>query len=185
VTTLQHGYAHRNHAPPGERNWELGSHRPVDDVVAELKSGQSELARRFGHRFLPVLVPPWNRIDPAVVARLPEAGFGGLSTFGARAAGDPPLVQCNTHVDLIAWRRGKAFIGMDVAIARLVAHLKARREGEGDPVEPTGVLTHHLDLDGDAWPFLEELFARTKAHRGATWIAAETAFRPVTCARSA
>jgi hypothetical protein len=52
-------------------------------------------------------------------------------------------------------------------------------------MEPTGVLTHHLDFDGDAWQFLDELFARTKAHGGASWIAAQTAFRRVTSDRSA
>src|SRR4029453_7470730 len=48
VTILQHGYAHRNHAPPGERNWELGTHRPVEEVVAELRNGRSDLPGRFG-----------------------------------------------------------------------------------------------------------------------------------------
>jgi hypothetical protein len=185
ATILQHGYAHRNHAPEGERNWELGHHRPADEVVAELRKGRSELARQFGRRFMPVLVPPWNRIDAQVVAQLPGAGFRGLSTFGVRLGDTPGLVQCNTHVDLIAWRRGRVFIGRDAAVERLVAHLKARREVGADPSEPTGILTHHLDLDDDAWPFLEELIARTKAHRAAAWIDAETAFRPVTSVRSA
>jgi len=185
ATILQHGYAHRNHAPPGERNWELGAHRPVDDVVAELETGRSELARRFGGRFVPVLVPPWNRIDAGVVDRLPDAGFQGLSTFGVRTGVTPALVQCNTHVDLIAWRRGRLFIGREAAIERLVAHLRARREGHADSTEPTGILTHHLDLDGDAWTFLEELVLRIQAHCGATWIAAAEAFRPAISARSA
>jgi hypothetical protein len=157
----------------------------VDEVVAELKEGRSELARRFGARFLPVLVPPWNRIDSAVVARLPGAGFDGWSTFGPRDAATASLVQCNTHVDLIAWRRGRVFIGVDAAIERLVAHLKARRAGLADPTEPTGILTHHLDFDMDAWEFLAELFARTKAHGGPAWIAAQTAFGRVTSDRSA
>jgi peptidoglycan/xylan/chitin deacetylase (PgdA/CDA1 family) len=185
ATILQHGYAHRNYAPPGERNWELGSHRPIDDIVAELEKGRIELARRFGRRFLPVMVPPWNRIDPAVVARLPAAGFQGLSTFGMRTEEAAGIVQCNTHVDLIAWRRGRLFIGRDAAVDRLVEHLRARREGQADSAEPTGILTHHLDLDDDAWSFFEELVRRTQAHRGAAWIAAEAAFRPATSARSA
>ena len=187
VTILQHGYAHRNHAPPGDRNWELGAHRPVEAIVAELQMGRTELERRFGARFVPALVPPWNRIDAGVVMRLPDAGFKGLSTFGPRATAQltPTLVQCNTHVDLIAWRRGRLFIGADAAIERLVAHLRARREGAVDSVEPTGVLTHHLDLENDAWEFLAELLARTRAHGAAAWIAAVTAFRPVTSARSA
>jgi len=187
ATIVQHGYAHKNHAPPGARNWELGAHRPVGEVIAELEEGRSVLAQRFGGRFAPVLVPPWNRIDPEVAARLPAAGFEGLSTFGTRETSHPfpDFVQCNTHVDLIAWRRGRAFIGTEAAIERLVAHLKARREGSADATEPSGILTHHLDLDAGAWEFLAELFARTREHDGAAWIDAHTAFGAVTSARSA
>lgn len=187
TTVVQHGYAHRNHAAAGERNWELGGHRPVEEVIAELRTGRSHLAQTFGPRFLPVLVPPWNRIDPLVIARLGEAGLQGLSTFGVRSAASPvpAIVQCNTHVDLIAWRRGKTFVGTEAAIERLVAHLEARRKGTADPKEATGVLTHHLDFSGDAWQFLADLVARTKAHGGATWMDARAVFRPVTSARSA
>jgi len=187
ATIVQHGYAHKNHAPPGARNWELGAHRPIGQVIAELEEGRSALAERFGARFAPVLVPPWNRIDPAVTARLPAAGFQGLSTFGARETylPFPGFVQCNTHIDLIAWRRGRAFIGTEAAIGRLVAHLEARREGGADPSEPSGILTHHLDLDAAAWQFLAELFARTREHGAAEWIDAHTAFDAVISARSA
>ncbi len=187
VTVVQHGYAHRNHAPAGGRNWELGSHRPVDQSIAELEKGRSRLGRHFGRRFAPLLVPPWNRIDPGVIERLPEAGFRGLSTFGPRARSDPVagLVQCNTHVDLIAWRRDRAFIGIDAAVDRLVLHLAARRAGTVDASEPTGLLTHHLDLDAAAWEFLAELFAHTCEHGAATWIDVHAAFGGVTSVRSA
>ena len=94
-------------------------------------------------------------------------------------------MQCNTHVDLIAWRRGRAFIGAEAAIERLVAHLEARRESAVDPSEPTGILTHHLDLDAAAWQFLADLFARTPRIGGAAWIDAHTVFGTVTSARSA
>ena len=134
ATVLQHGYAHRNHALPGARNAELGTDRPLAAVEAELVAGRDRLRDAFGPRFLPVLVPPWNRIAPAVVARLPAAGLSGLSTFGSRdaVAPVPGLQQCNTHVDLIAWRRGRVFIGADAALGRLAAQLAARREATVD-----------------------------------------------------
>lgn len=172
VTVVQHGYAHRNHAPPGARNCELSAHRSVAESMAELVKGRVCLARDFGTRFVAVLVPPWNRIDAEVVARLPDAGFIGLSTFGPRASTYPAsgISQFNTHVDLIAWRQGRTFIGVDASIDRLVGHLQARREGNADPTEPTGILTHHLDLGDAAWHFLAELFARTRAHGAAAWL---------------
>ena len=64
VTVLQHGFAHRNHAPPGMRALECGGAPPLGQVAAELRRGRDRLALLFGARFLPVLVPPWNRIDP-------------------------------------------------------------------------------------------------------------------------
>jgi hypothetical protein len=187
ATVVQHGYAHRNHAPPGARNWELGTQRPVAQTVAELAAGRAELERRFGPRFAPVLVPPWNRIDRQVVERLPGAGLVGLSTFGPRPAPQPApgIVQCNAHVDLIAWRRDRAFIGTEAAIARLVVHLRSRREGAVDAAEPTGLLTHHLDLDAPAWQFLAEALARTRAHAGAAWLDAQAVFAPFISGRSA
>lgn len=191
-TLLQHGFAHRNHAPTGERGSELGEHRPVDDCLAELADGLERMRVAGGGRFVPVLVPPWNRIAPAVVLRLAGIGLRGLSTFGPRstAAAAPGLTRCNAHVDLIAWRRGRQFIGDEAAVLRLVAHLEARREHVADEAEPTGILTHHLDLDAAAWRFLDELFDRTRRHAAADWVDAATAFGltvpvPATSARSA
>jgi len=187
VTVVQHGYAHRNHAPAGARNWELGNHRPLHQSIAEIEEGRESLERRFNRRFAPMLVPPWNRIDPGIVERLPQGGFRGLSTFGPRAQATPVagLVQCNTHVDLIAWRRDRAFIGVDAAIDRLVRSLAARRAGTVDPSEPTGLLTHHLDFPDAAWDFLADLFAHTRQHGAAKWIDVHAAFGGVTSARSA
>jgi hypothetical protein len=193
ATVVQHGYAHRNHAPPGARKWELGAHRPVAAIVADLEHGRAVLARGFGERFAAVLVPPWNRIAPEVVRRLPDAGFHGLSTFGPRAAARPVpgLLQCNTHVDLIAWRDGRVFVGADHALERLLEHLQARREGRADASEPSGILTHHLDLDDAGWRFLAALMARTREHGAAEWQDVRAAFAaggagpPITSGRSA
>lgn len=172
ATIVQHGYAHRNHAPTGERNCELGAHRPAELVVSALARGMEILKRAFGERYSPLLVPPWNRIDASVTAQLPAAGFRGLSTFGPRLAVQPApgIVQCNTHVDLIAWRGDRAFVGADAAIERLVAHLRARREGRVDADEPTGVLTHHLNFDPATWKFLVQLIQRTRQHEAAIWL---------------
>jgi hypothetical protein len=74
---IQHGYAHRNHAPPDERKMELGRHRDVETTIADLARGRDVLERSLGERFFDILVPPWNRIDTAIVARLRAPQFGG------------------------------------------------------------------------------------------------------------
>ena len=177
ATVVQHGYAHRNHAPGGERSRELGGDRPVGAMLAELERGLGTLRSSFAGRFVAVLVPPWNRIDADVVAHLAAIGFHGLSTLGPRAAvhAAPGIVQCNAHVDLIAWRRDRAFVGPDAAIDRMLDHLRARRDDRVDAAEPTGILTHHLAMDAAGWQFLADLMERTRKY-GARWLDVQAVF---------
>lgn len=170
VTVLQHGYAHRNHAPAQEKKMELGPHRRADHVIAELGMGRERLERLFGDRFLAVMVPPWNRISPRLVPMLPEMHYTGLSTFAPRERAEPVggFRQVNTHVDVIDWKGGRGFVGDAAAIAAAVAHLSARREGAADPDEPTGILTHHLVQEADSWRFLAALFGTLHDHPAGT-----------------
>jgi peptidoglycan/xylan/chitin deacetylase (PgdA/CDA1 family) len=178
VTVLQHGFAHRNHAPEGTRALECGGARPLEEVAAELRSGRDRLALLFGARFLPVLVPPWNRIDAALIPRLPQLGFIGLSTWGARSETHAArgLVQIHTHADPIAWRKGRVFRGAERVTVALAEHLQARREGRADPEEPTGLLTHHLAHDQPGWEFLEQAAQRLSGLRAVRWVSAPEAF---------
>jgi hypothetical protein len=175
---VQHGYAHANHAPLGERSAELGAHRGVPESIAELDRGRETLCGLFAHRFVPVLVPPWNRIAGDVVGALPRAQLRGLSCFGARTTREPVpgVVQANAHVDLIAWRRDRRFIGAAAAVERLAAHLRTRREGEADASEPTGILTHHLVCDDDAFAFLDACCAFLHEHPAAAWLGVDAIY---------
>ncbi len=178
-TIVQHGFAHRNHAPAGAKSRELGFDRPLGVVVAELGAGSERLRAAFGPRFEPVLVPPWNRIDPHVVAVLPAQDFAGLSTFGPRTGRDaaPGVVCCNAHADPIAWHDGRRFVGAERALDAILEHLASRRQGHADPDEPTGLLTHHLVFDVEAWRFVGELLARTRRHPAARWVGVAEAVR--------
>jgi hypothetical protein len=177
VVVLQHGFAHLNHETAntsGERkvrSAECGPARPPRAVLEEVAKGRAALTGTFGSRFLPVFVPPWNRIGPAVLAGLPRAGYQVLSAFGPRAGAEPVpgLLQVNCHADPIVWREGKRFAGASATLARLRTHLSARREGQADPSEPTGLLTHHRDMDPLCWAFLEELLGRLLTHPAVTF----------------
>lgn len=172
---IQHGYDHRNHAPKGVGAWELGLHRPVETVLTELRRGRRNLAALFGPRFVPVMVPPWNRIDPALAASLPEAGFRGLSADaeGKELSMIPGLFQAHAHADLLRWKKGPAtFAGAEKVIAPLLRELeRQRRSGDKRPV---GILTHHLEMDDAAWRFLDTLLDTLSRHPAARPASAAT-----------
>ena len=162
VWVLQHGWSHTNHQPAGSRAAEVGDARPADTVLAELGAGRVRLDALFGPRFLPVLTPPWNRIAPEVAARRREAGLPGLSTFAGREA-EPGRADC--HLDPIAWRGTRGYIGDERALMLAGEEIAARRTA------PTaiGLLTHHLAHDDAVWGFVETTVAVISAHPAARW----------------
>lgn len=98
-----HGWNHQSHAGPGEKKQELGGHRPAAIVLEELRHGLAKLRGLYGEQLLPMLVPPWNRIDKALLPALPGLGFTALSVFGREKRG-AVLALLNTHVDVMDWR---------------------------------------------------------------------------------
>lgn len=162
----QHGFAHVNHRPPGQKACEIGLDRPQTTVEAELLAGQAILQGAFGPRFNSWLVPPWNRIDPELATRLPALGYAGLSTFEPRR--DP--FRVNAHVDPIGWKTGRRFLGAEKTLSRLTKHLAARRAGTVDAEEPTGFLTHHLVHEAELWDFLGDLTATVSGCSSARWV---------------
>jgi peptidoglycan/xylan/chitin deacetylase (PgdA/CDA1 family) len=180
ATVLQHGYTHRNHAPPDVKKAELGPHRPRSDIAAELVRGRDRLRALFGARFRPVLVPPWNRIDPELAGTLPRLGFVALSTYGgsAKPFAASGMAIVDTHIDIIDWKADRGFLGEARALDLAVRHLAARRRGAVARGEPTGLLTHHHVHDSGAWAFIERFLARVGAHRAARWPDAAALFAP-------
>ncbi len=157
VSVVVHGWTHSNHAPAGEKKQELGAHRPAAVVLRELSDGLSRIHDLFGPRACPVLVPPWNRIDAALLPHLSELGFRGLSVFGPPRPAPLPLV--NTTVDIIDWRGTRGCRDHVDLAAEIADQVEARITDPGLPA--IGILTHHLVHDEAAWSFLEQLFAST------------------------
>jgi hypothetical protein len=176
VVVLQHGFAHVNHEPAPAagarvRKAELGAGRAAEAALADLDAGAARLGRHLGPRVRPVLVPPWNRIAPALVAALPAAGYRALSTFGPRAAAPaaPGLLTLNCHVDPIRWREDRRFAGAEATLEALAAQLALRRTGAIDDGEPIGLLTHHRDLEPAGWAWLADLLPRLRGHPAAAF----------------
>jgi len=118
----------------------------------------------------------WSASSPISCATSTEVVARGCEAARASRIAASGVVQCNTHVDPIAWRDGRRFIGAERALDDVVAHLALRREGRVDADEPTGLLTHHLVFDADAWRFVGELVARTCRHAAARWMSVDEAF---------
>jgi hypothetical protein len=169
-----------NHAPAGERKSELGLHRPLSQRLDELRLGRARLHSLFGPRALGVLVPPWNRIGPDLVPRLPEIGIGGLSIAGARQAASQAagLRAVNVHADLVNWQGGRGFVGETAALGLVLRHLRSRFLGCVDAEEPTGILTHHLLQDAAAERFLRRFVATVRRHPAARFLPIAELFSP-------
>ena len=165
ATVLVHGWAHENHAPEGQKKQELGLHRPEHAVGAELAAGLALLQRLHGPNAAPVLVPPWNRIDRALIPLLPQLGFSALSVFGQPFPA--PLAIVNSTVDIIDWHGTRGGRDHGVLVGEIVAQLQADFSETSAPI---GILSHHLVHDDAAWTFLEELFAVTNKHAPGAWL---------------
>ena len=164
VSVLQHGTDHRNRAARGEKKTEYPATESDDAALERISAGMARL--RSLDNFLPVLAPPWNRLRKDLLGKLPTIGIRGVSAYGPRSVAEPApgLRQVNTHVDVVAWRRGRRFIGEAQALRLALKHLASE--------EPVGWLTHHAVHDAAAWEFLARLFSVA----GVRWLSAAEAF---------
>ena len=173
---LVHGYAHVDHAGAGERKAEFSITRPAADMEKDWVEGLRLVREIYGVKAISVFVPPWNRMAPELQAQLAKAGFTGYSGLGARASKIAyKLAIANVHVDMIDSRK-HAFRGEEPTLTSVLHHLRAKRAGQVDSTEPTGVMTHHLVFDDDSWVFLRQLFAATVHQDCVRWLSGREIF---------
>jgi predicted glycosyltransferase len=172
VDVLVHGVDHRNNAGPGMKKQELLG---VEDATVEaLARGRARLATLFGDRALPVLVPPWNRIEEGLLSKLASAGLYGLSTFGENPSG--AIIQTvNTHIDPIDWRGGGGLVRAPTHIAALAGAVRLC-VSKGPDAAPVGLLTHHLVHDPWVWSYVEDLLEWLKSQGSVRFVSARQAF---------
>ncbi|MBO9407526.1 polysaccharide deacetylase family protein [Shimia sp. R9_1] len=153
-----HGWAHLSHTPEGIKNAEFGAGRPPEVAQADLAAALEQMTSLFGNRLAMMFVPPWNRMDVALMPALAALGYDAVSTYQPRNQSFAALglEQINTHLDPIYWRGTRGLVAPDALIAQLIALLKDRRAGLTDNHEPLGYLTHHLVHDDDIWNFSDQ-----------------------------
>ena len=175
----QHGWAHVNHEAPGQPNSEFGAGRDQAEAEADLARGCARMRELFGARFLPVMVPPWNTLSPALAARLPALGLAGLSQylFQPRCDGIDGMVRIDTHVDIVDWSAGAGVRDPALLVERLVTLLQLRRSGQLR--EPVGILSHHRVMAEGSWRFLEQLHAVAAEFSCVHWLHPRVAFQGV------
>ncbi len=187
ISILQHGWRHSNHAAPPEasgfrgKKSEFPAQRSRQSAAADLCAGQARLRELFGTRVLAVLAPPWNRLDERFLPLLAGCGIRAVSRLGPRRGAwpSPGVFEANVHVDLVAWKGDRGFVGEAAALAALTGHLRARRTGAADGGEPSGILTHHQVQDEATGAFLGRLIALTETHPAARWLAGGEVFAPI------
>ncbi len=178
---LVHGLTHANHAAGGAKKAEFGPHRPLQILADEAARAREAARSRLGPDVLPVFVPPWNRIAPALVPRLRDLGYRGLSTFKDRSSSAPApgLVQVNTHVDPIDWHGTGSVRDPASILSDLARAITMRIDGKADRDEPVGILTHHLVHDEAVWHLCEGLADRLSHRQQVRYLfAAEVFFEP-------
>lgn len=177
VSVLVHGLRHENRAPAGAKKQEFGF-RPIDEQAAEAARGLTLLQELFGARAAPVFVPPWNRVEAALLPRLPAAGFRGISTFGPRSQlfATAGLRVVNTHLDPIDWRGSRSGLPPSMILRTITTCMEAWLQQDASEREPIGLLTHHAVHDAWVWAFLERLLRRLEASRAVRFRCVENVF---------
>lgn len=169
VEAAVHGVAHENHAPPGRRAEETPPERGIEEIGRALAQARSCIVAALGAPAGDIYVPPWNRLPRETAALLPGLGFRAVSAWTGGRFDIPGLAELPTHLDLIAWRRGRVGKPAAAILADATRLLAARRvEGSREPI---GVLGHHLVHDATAWEALTRLLGVTRAG-GARWVSA-------------
>lgn len=168
---LQHGWTHASHATTWEKNVELGGTATTAACLDFLRAGAARLRSAFGDDFLPILVPPWNRIADRVLERLGEAGYSGLSTFADDQRGIAAgLVHANAHVDIVDWRGNRRM----KSLAVLISEVDDQIARGGTPV--IGILSHHLVMSVDDVARLGHFFHELEIRHNCRWVAPRALF---------
>jgi hypothetical protein len=148
VTVSQHGVDHVDRRPGEASEYPAGT--TPEAMAAQIRAAR---ARMVEAGLAPGLyTPTWNRIDAALAAAIPLAGFEAVSA-ASTARPVPGLKRLDADLDILRWKRRVRFRGRRPIFRSLARQLRERRTG-GDFTRPVGLLTHHLVHDEAAWSFL-------------------------------
>lgn len=156
VEIAVHGFKHVNRQPEGRGFGEVVDTDGVDWVRTQLRA--TVLAFHRAGAAPTLFVPPWNNLQPPLVAALPDSPLRAVSGFDGDAGSEGGVARLDAHLDVLRWKDGARFRGTWKFLSRMRRLMKQRRLA-GQWNEPIGLLTHHLDHDPATWMFLERFLA--------------------------
>lgn len=164
IFVAQHGFDHSDHSAAGEKSIELGGTKASQRVIERIRRGLECLNTGDIPNLLALMVPPWNRLSEPVLAALPALGFRSISTFAKDQRGIAfGLDHINCHIDPIFWRHGKRHMSETELALKTVEQLQLAGN-DSNSNRPTGLLTHHLDMDHSAFSMMHDYLSIIAAH---------------------
>ncbi len=163
VEIAVHGFKHVNRQPEGRGFGEVIEDDGVDWVRSQLLATVATFHRAGAAPSL--FVPPWNNLQPQLIAALPGSSLTAVSGFDQTRTVEG-VARLDAHMDVLRWKGGGRFRGTWRFLSRMRRLLVQRRLAHRWD-EPIGLLTHHLDHDKETWLFLEQFLAvfRVSARR--------------------
>ncbi len=159
---IQHGCDHVDRNAEGEFSSEFAADTAQSEIAATIAESWRRLS--IMRQVVPVYAPPWNVLLPNAREALKLTPLRAVSVYGAAMEEKKGLPDINTHIDIMRWRPAR-FRGVSAVLTRLWRHLRARRIKRLWN-EPIGLLTHHKNLDAEAWTFLERLLDQLDSRAG-------------------
>ena len=161
LSVIQHGCDHQDRSCKNGPSSEFGPDESASAISARINESWRRLNEAVGATA--VFAPPWNVLPAIAREALLSTPIQAVSVYGAANDGKFGVREINTHIDIMKWRPAR-FRGGIVILTRLWRQLRSRRRARRWH-EPIGFLTHHKDLDPDAWSFLEMLLAKLHDRR--------------------
>jgi len=156
VEIAVHGFQHLNRQPEGRGFGEIVETDEIEWVRSQLRTTVMAFHRAGVTPSL--FVPPWNNLQPQLMAALPDSPLRAVSGFDQTTSVADGVARLDAHLDVLRWKDGARFRGQWKFLIRMRRLLQQRRlAGQWD--QPIGLLTHHLDHDHATWLFLERFLA--------------------------
>lgn len=161
LSVIQHGCDHQDRSRGKAPSSEFDPTETAATIAARINDSWRRLNEAVGATA--VLAPPWNVLPANAREALLSTPIQAVSVYGAANDGKAGIREINTHIDIMKWRPAH-FRGAITILTRLWRQLRSRRRARRWN-EPIGILTHHKNLDPDAWAFLETLLAKLNSRR--------------------